>query len=313
MALFCGAERLQQQERNVRPVKPYLQPAYLSPPPLLEITEAEYLLLKNSRLVLNAGFSFEENYDLLIGNYLEFENAALSLATSAVARQLREYREMFELRAEMNRRAVNFLSSARLFVDQLPQRVGECGGDKDEVKEHLRAEYDTSFEYRFMEALRNHVQHSGSAVHSLRIDGKWAPPRENTRREFVLEVHTQRQLLALDPAFKKAVLKECPEDVDTLHATRRYLESLGAVHDLCRGRIDKKISEARALFEEAIEKYVKFSEASATGLTAFSPLERGPSSEIAIFLDWDDVRVRLSKRNGNLKNLSNCMISSVIA
>src|SRR5689334_12950264 len=99
-------------------MSPYLQPAYLSAPPPLNITEEEYALLKQSRQVLNAAFSFEENYDLLIGNYLEFESSALSLTTASVARQLYEYQEMFELKAEMNRRAVNFLSSARLFVDQ---------------------------------------------------------------------------------------------------------------------------------------------------------------------------------------------------
>jgi hypothetical protein len=104
-------------------MKPYLQPAHLSPPPPLEIEESEYVLLQRSRPVLNAAFSFEENYDLLVGNYIELENAALTLTAESIARQRHEYQDMFELRAELNRRVVNFLSSARLFVDQLPQRI----------------------------------------------------------------------------------------------------------------------------------------------------------------------------------------------
>ena len=60
-------------------MKPYLQLANLSPPPALEIEEIEYLLLQRSKPVLNAVFSFEENYDLLVGNYLELENASLTL------------------------------------------------------------------------------------------------------------------------------------------------------------------------------------------------------------------------------------------
>jgi hypothetical protein len=86
-------------------MKPYLQPALLAPPPPLAIEEAEFLALQQARPILNAAFSFEENYDLLVGNYVEFENSALSLATSSMARHLWEYHEMFELRAEMNRRA----------------------------------------------------------------------------------------------------------------------------------------------------------------------------------------------------------------
>ena len=292
-------------------MKYHLQPALLSPPPALDITGTEYFSLKRSRQVLNAAFSFEENYDLLVGNYLEFETSALSITASSMARQQFEYQEMFELTAEMNRRAVNFLSSARLFVDQLPQRVEQCGGDRENVKNRLGKEYDECFEFRFMEALRNHVQHSGSAVHSLTIGGKWVPPRERARHEYILEVMTQRRFLEMDKSFKKSVLKECPEKVDILGATRRYLESLSAVHEFARANLCETIVEARRSFEAAITKYVEFSNASAVGLTAFASSIHDPSTAVAIFLDWDDVRIKLSRRNRNLQNLSKCVISSV--
>jgi hypothetical protein len=105
-------------------MKPFLKPALLAPPPALEISDTEYLELKRARPILSAAFSFEENYDLLVGNYLEFENAALSITAASIARRRFDYQEMFELKADMNRREVNFLSSAWLFVDQILQRVG---------------------------------------------------------------------------------------------------------------------------------------------------------------------------------------------
>lgn len=291
-------------------MKPYLQPAFLTPPPLLEIEEYEYLLLERSRPVLNAAFSFEENYDLLVGNYLELENSTLTLTAESIVRQRHEYQDMFELRAELNRRMVNFLSSARLFVDQLPQRIGECGGNKEEIKSKLKIEYDASFEYRFMEALRNHVQHSGSAVHSLSIGSKWQPPGEKIRNVFNFQAFTEKRFLILDKTFKKPTLDECPDKVATLIATRRYLESLSAVHDFARQRIERPVAEARKAFSEAIEKYVKFSNESAIGLTAYASGARDSSKGVAIFLDWDEVRIKLSKRNHNLKNLSKSVVSS---
>lgn len=100
--------------------------------------------------------------------------------------------------------------------------------------------------------------------------------------------------------------------MDTLCATRRYLESLSAVHEFARSNIDNSINEARASFEAAIKKYVTFSNASAIGLTAFATSTCDPLNEIAILLDWDDVRVKLSKRNRNLKNLSKYVVSSVV-
>ena len=291
-------------------MKPYLQPAYLSPPPPLEIEEGEYLLLQRSRPVLNAAFSFEENYDLLVGNYLELENASLTLTAESIVRWRQEYQDMFALRAQLNRRMVNFLSAARLFVDQLPQRIEQCGGNKDEIKAKLSAEYDASFEYRFMEALRNHVQHSGSAVHSLSIGGKWHPPKERTRNVFTVQAFTQKRFLILDKTFKKPTLKECPDKVEVLFATRRYLESLSAVHDFARQHIEKTVAEARKAFAEAIERYIDFSKESAIGLAAYPSGARDPSMNVAVFLDWDDVRIKLSKRNRNLTNLSKCVVLS---
>jgi hypothetical protein len=291
-------------------MKPYLQPALLSPPPPLEIEEAEYSLLLQSRPVLNAAFSFEENYDLLIGNYIELENSALTLTSESMVRQRHDYQDQFEVRAELNRRIVNFLSAARLFVDQLPQRIEQCGGKKDELKAKLSTEYDASFEYRFMEALRNHVQHSGSAVHSLSIGGKWQPAKERKRIVFNLQAFTQKQFLLLDKTFKKSTLAECPDKVEVLIATRRYLESLSSVHDIARQQIERPVAAARNAFAEAIERYREFSNASTIGLTAYPAGEHDPSNGVAIFLNWDDVRIKLSKRNLNLRNLSKSIVSS---
>ena len=291
-------------------MKPYLQLDHLSPSPPLEIEEAEYSLLLQSRPVLNAAFSFEENYDLLIGNYIELENAALSHAAESMVRQRHDYHDLFEVRAEINRRVVNFLSAARLFVDQLPQHIEQCGGEKDELKAKLSSEYDASFAYRFMEALRNHVQHSGSAVHTLSIGSKWQPPRERRKIVFNLQAFTQKRFLLLDKTFKKATLAECPERVEVLVATRRYLESLSAVHDFARQQIEEPVAKARSAFAEAIDRYKQFSKESTIGLTAYPPGERDPSNGVAVFLNWDDVRIKLSQRNLNLRNLSKSTVSS---
>ncbi|CAN5279841.1 hypothetical protein BH11PSE10_BH11PSE10_20980 [soil metagenome] len=291
-------------------MKPYLQPANISPTLPLEIEDSEYALLLQSRPILNAAFSFEENYDLLVGNYIELENASLTLTTESIVRQRHDYQDLFEVRAELNRRVVNFLSAARLFVDQLPQRIEQCGGSKVAVKSKLSAEYDASFEYRFMEALRNHVQHSGSAVHSLSIGGKWKPPRERKLNVFNLQAFTQKRFLLLDKTFKKSTLDECPDKVEVLVATRRYLESLSAVHDFARQHIEQPVDAARNAFGDAIHRYKAFSKESPIGLTAFPCGERDPSKGISVFLDWDEVRLKLSKRNRNLSNLSKSVVSS---
>jgi hypothetical protein len=117
--------------------------------------------------------------------------------------------------------------------------------------------------------------------------------------------------LALDENFKRTVLGECPDKVDLLGATRRYLESLSAVHEFARRNIDVSVPRARNCFDAAIKRYVEFSRASSIGLTAYASSARDSSDEVTVFLDWDDVRIKLSERNGNLRNLSKRVISSV--
>jgi hypothetical protein len=288
----------------------YLQLAVHAPPPPLEISESEFIGLQHARKVLNAAFSFEENYDLLIGNYLEIENSALGLTASIMARRLHGYEEMFELTAEVNRRAVNFLSTARLFVDQILQRISDCDGDREAVRHLLRQEYAEAFEYRFMEALRNHVQHSGSAVHGLSFGGDWAPPGTRDRRVFVLSASSHKRYLELDPKFKKTVLQECPDQVDFMQAMRRYLSALSNIHDFARSSTKESVEKARKTFEDAISRYQSFSNESSLGLTAYGSRPTGKMDQVLVFLKWDDVRIKLSKRNHKLRYLDRTIISN---
>lgn len=285
-------------------MKYFLQPALLSPPPPLEISEQEFLDLKDAKVVLNAAFAIEENFDLLIGNYLELETSALSLVANAMVRQVSEYQEMFELRAEINRRAVNLLTAARLFVDHLPQRYKDCNRDPTEVKTLLSGEYDGHFEYRFMEALRNYVQHSGLAVHSLGISSQWLPPRQRIWDEHSLAAVVVRSYLAEGANFKAKVLAECPEKVDILAASRRYIESLGNIQNHIRRNTTELVEGARRKMSEAITRYVSFATASPLGLEANAAPSEGTSDRVPVFLEWDDVRKKLANRNGSMVNLS---------
>lgn len=281
-----------------------LQPRLLTPPPPLDVSADRYQALKDARSTLAAAFELEENFDLLVGNYLEFEQSALNIAAEALARRRHDYTDLFEIRADVNRRAVNFLSTARLFLDQLPQKVGRCRCEYSSIKQQLAESYDASFEYRFMEAVRNHVQHSGTAVHRFSLGSRWLPPGKRERDEYSFGVFAERSLLAQDCSFKKSTLQECPDRVDLLLATRKYLEYLGAAQTAARKLVDANVQQARRITQEAISEYEKFASASSVGLAAFRYPRTDEASDVPVFLDWDEVRKKLESRNGSLINLS---------
>ncbi len=286
----------------------YLRRAVLDASIKLEISQQQYEEIKNARHILSVAFSFEETYDLLVGNFIELESSALGMAAKSMMQIPRQYVEMFELNAEMNRRAINFLTTAKMFVDQLLQRVGACGGAKESAKAETSKHYDATFEYRFMEALRNHVQHSGSAVHQLSFRRQWGPAGQREKMNCTTMVMTHKNFLELDPSFKKAVLQECPDSVDFLDAARKYLSALSQIHEHSRSQIEPQVSKSRKIIEDVISYYTEH-DASALALTAYNDTE--PSAEkVPVFLDWDDVRLKLAERNIAQPALAKLVISS---
>jgi hypothetical protein len=155
-----------------------------------------------------------------------------------------------------------------------------------------------------MEALRNHVQHSGTAVHRFSLGSRWFPPGKRERDEYFFGAFAERKLLAQDRSFKKSTLQQCPDRVDLLLSTRKYLESLGAAQTAARRLVAANVLEARQVTEEAIAEYEAFANASSVGLAAFVYPRTDESSDVPVFLEWDDVRKKLESRNGNLVNLS---------
>jgi hypothetical protein len=288
----------------------YLQPHLLTPPKALRISRREFEQLKSARNTLVAAFPFEENYDLLLGNYQALEMFALSIAGASLLRRVGGYQEFYDVRTEMNRHMVNLMTSARMFVDQIPQRISACGHDPEPIRAALRARYDATFEYRFMEALRNFVQHRGIAVHAMSFGSSWMPRGDRERQEYSVSCFALRSELADDPKFKKSVLVECPEKVDLLRACRVYLEGLGSAHHLARGLLDASITSARELTARTITRYERFTKTSSLALEAVAENAGKVTERVPVLLKWEEVRIELARRNGSLVNLPRRYVTS---
>jgi hypothetical protein len=105
----------------------------------------------------------------------------------------------------------NFLSSARLYLDQVPQDLNSIYGKNSEqtatFNQCRSKQYDSSFAYRIMEALRNYAQHRGFSVHAMThsFHRKDINPGSLLRTKLHLFVNVQR---LEDWGLKKRVLDE---------------------------------------------------------------------------------------------------------
>jgi hypothetical protein len=282
-----------------------LRKAVLGKVPEIEITEENYLALRDAREVLANALAIEEKYEILICNYLEVENKILSDTAYYMVRDHTEYSDIFDVRLALNVRLVNFLTSARLYIDQLSRHVKGCAPDlTDEiVKASFSKEYDENPEYRFMEALRNHVQHRGLPIHWMSHRARWTEVGENGLLEYSMELSSQRSFLEEDEKFNKTVLQELDDKIDLKVHTRCYVESISNVHDAAREMIAKSVNTARELLQDAHSKYKATYNESLVGLSVYTLSGDETISSFPILLDWDDIRIKLQKRNRKAINL----------
>jgi hypothetical protein len=281
------------------------------------ISFEDFTQLKLSKSVLYSAKAIEETYDLLIQNYLEFEQEILSILTRQMIVEEDSYNDFYDIRSRLNRRVVNLLTSTKLYYDHIEKHVRTCMGEDDsegkKAKTFFCLEYDSHVEYRFMEALRNYVQHYGLAVHSMSLNCRWEGEDDHKQLVNKLRLYTLKNELALDKTFKKQTFKELDDKTDLMRAIRVYVGSLSHVHDKVRAQIKMNVKQARDIVSEAISKYENENGGAALGCYAYSvpnddPKEK-PIEKYALLLDWDDVRLRLEHRNRAMPKLNRWYVS----
>jgi hypothetical protein len=291
-----------------------LRKIVISPVPEVEISAEEFLGLKAARRVLSNAFAIEEKYEIVISNFLDLEKQLLDIAATNSLRETNTYAEFFETRSLFNVRLVNLLTSTRLYLDQLPQHIADCvpsdSGAVSLVKTKCSEEYDKHFEFRFMEALRNYVQHRGIPVHLVRHKSGWTSSDQDRLLEFSVYIAAQRDQLEEDEKFKKSVLQEITTDIDLMAASRKYLESISAINGFVRKLLSDQIKSARKVIEAAHLRYSEVCSETLTGLSALEMEDSRVISSVPLLLEWDDVRIQLQQRNKQLINLSKRYVTS---
>lgn len=289
--------------------------------PEIEISEETYATYKESRSVLVNCLAIEESYEILISNYLDLEKQILDATTVRMLRGYMGYSDSFAVQLALNIRLVNLLTSSRLYVDHLPQHVRECIPHNDKakalVKSILKNEYDENYGYRFMDALRNSVQHCGLPVHWTSSGAEWTDLgkdglSEDSMLEYSMEFAAKKSSLEEDGGFKKAVLNESPDEVDLKATTRCYIESLSKAHNSVRELIQESVHKSRLKIEDAHSQYSKIYSGSLVGLCACKTDGERFTEMVLLMLDWDDVRVELQKRNRKLVNLKKWYVTGKV-
>lgn len=268
--------------------------------PRLEINLDQFQKILHAKKVLRNALFIEEKFEILLSNFIELKTNIEQEALETTFILNGTYSVALKQRLLFERRLANLLTSTKTYVDQVPSKVRDCFVDNDglidKVKSYFHLEYDSSLQYRFMEMLRNHVQHNGIAINLVSLNlGKHNGSLVNS-----ILLYSFKSDLAQNKKNKKETINELPEKIDILESCQNYISSMGRIHKKFRNEIKDQVSISRNLLEDKIHEYAKLCDP--LGLNVFSEND-GDIESFPILLDWDNVRLELMEKNKNLEEL----------
>ena len=228
-------------------------------PGFLNISEDEFHQCKSAHTHLLTVLNIEVTFDLLLENYAEFEHDCLGLSHRFLL--FRQHGEPLGPKREINRRMANLLSSARLYVEQVPEdldaiyspdkRRGKRPGkgmrqaDSKPAKDFIHGcnRQRASFAYCAMHALRDYAQHCGIPVHEALYHFTRDNMDAGSPYHVGLQLFVDVDRLALDPLFNQGVLRQLTRQADRYGCVEltpwvsEYMEKLCTVHESLRARI----------------------------------------------------------------------------
>jgi len=283
----------------------------------ISISEKEYYLLGKSRATLLECMCIEETYDTLVQNYAEWESDLLEISVRAILNGL-DPEQSHEDRRLLNRRLTNVLTAARGYIDQIKHHIREVGALGTEVvaeiEREFRHQYDRHPGYMLMEALRNYIQHRGSAIHMIRYCHELVDARTGCWVKPCLRWQTLRD----DPKFKQEALeglKDTDNQVDLRPRLREYIEGLSEVHCLVRNRLQSHIDDCERNWSDAASRFEReapFEDAYQRGIEAVACARNGETVERLYISDFlpQDIHSLQRRNRAPVKRLASRFVAN---
>jgi hypothetical protein len=265
-----------------------------SGPSRIELTVDEFKTLISADAMLQDARDFEHRHDMVLSEYREFE---LGLTRASLNQQMgflpNDYVEAMDLITLGNRLLMNLMTVVRAHIDHTLssfKTIDLAPGVADRFKTMTSAAYDKHFEYRFMEALRNHSQHRELPVHGVIAGGSL---EDGVHWAETLALVTRKADLIVAGKFKTSVLEEMPARVNLRTVVRVYVQALSEVHLALREAVTEYVRVSREHIQSALDRFISLY-GMRRRVTVYDPTGAQPPLEL--HLGWDDARAMLVDR-----------------
>jgi len=225
-----------------------------------EISEEYFRDLGHSFGCLLNGYHIEQKFDLVTENFIEFESDVFRTLLNHMVGRYPGWNTHLEVQLLVNRRLSNLLSSCRTYFDQIYRHITSCfcgNGERSKtLKDYASELYTQDLSYRFMEALRNHVQHHSLGVHRSVIGGRRLENTLGADIEYQIGFTVSKKELAKNKRFKASVLEEIGDSVDVVTSVREYIRCINLIQSKARQLIDPELEAANGFLSDAAGEIV---------------------------------------------------------
>lgn len=205
-----------------------------------------------------ASVGFEELIFLVVDNFFEFEADLLRLAQKYLVWPQRSHSAAMEERLLLDRRLMNLLTASRTYRDHSEHFIsgmfGRSSAELSAVRKEASRLYDSRFGFRFMERLRNFVQHQSLAVTNITY---FSGEAKGQFTEFTVKPLVDLQQLKRG-GFHAGTLAEAlslDRELDLRGPAREYVASLVELHLFTRRLTTTRFEQSKRAYQAIVEKY----------------------------------------------------------
>lgn len=283
-----------------------------------QISEASFREISDARQNLFELLAIEEKYDLLIRNYLGFEQVVYDSSINGLLYTERSWSDFIEHIQAANLAVMNLLAMCRSYVDHTPQHLSAIFPDLPEKKDAFHNERKTVYSeflgYRVLYEIRNHVQHCGLPVHSFTLGGSWLDTRDACRHNAIPYISVAE--LAKDNSFNKKILQEIQdmgERIDLRLLIRENMSAFGRIHKCVRALTKDLADDSQRIVSDCLKDFAKNYDSDLIGLSIMAlDTEGRVIDRSSLFDDMVKRRRYLEEKNKTLVNVERHFVTGQI-
>lgn len=285
------------------------------------LRKEEHEALLRAKKALRFGVAFEQRLDILLENYATLERYILDLALRNAVFMGDTRGRLGEGKHNVNRHLNNLLSSAKLYIDQTAHALSEqFGQDSSQFERYIgvkRDEYDNSFAYRSLEALRGYMQHRGLPTHSVSFSSRRdESDQDRIRHRHIVTFGLMPENIREDGGFKSDVLRELEGHVDMkrqielMPLIREYVSGIARIHKSVRMSISAELDNADSYVATIFERVYSLTGHRCTSARIWETTTEGMNSFGVISSEWIEERKNFTTKNCFAEYLSDQYVSS---